>query len=596
MTVKTTCAAVVLAVFISLRPAAAAEYDPIHTISALNMAIVSVHRITASRDRVVLDAEYKNIIDNLSMGNIEDDAEMKELYKELMTVIGNRALRGDEAARVEARYNMREKKNFVNRLAAARFLSGNPWSFVGGLLAGETAQYFGASALYEEDKRGGADEELWRLERENIDDIASLQRRLLDSSWTLLRRYGLPDEYRLASGDLDALGKAISEADGERSLRMFKALEPNFKMYAPFWYYYSAAASRAGDAALVSRCLGEFERAWRPVLRRDPFRAEAAKLRAAELSRSDADKAAIAAQLETVMENSTLENWVNNLFAGVTYYSIGETGRAIECVSVNTDFGAEREISGEVIKAMREDSLDVELFSDVVQSTVIAFERGYGAYGNAGAAERGLIAWFKDDADSALRIMSGALEDSAKTKDPLPYHVLISIIGGSRKKPDSYASSPPDIKTLAVDYADAVKSSEGAAYGALLPIVTRYADEGSPNARAFMGDMYRNGLGVEQNLAKAAEYYAKAAESGVTEAAMRLGDMCREGRGVGGRKLEDAYMWYYLAYLEGEALGRDRIDELEGRKLLKMKSVNAATAKRAKERARRIYEALPGGD
>ena len=631
MKIKTICAVVALTLLISIAPASAVEYDPINTMSAINMAIVSIHRIASSRDRVVLDAEYKNIIDNLSMGNIEDDSELRELYKELMATIAGKALREDEAARVDAKYAAREKKNFVNRLAGARFLSGNPWSFIGGLLSGEAVQYFGAATLYSSDERDAADDELWRLERENLEDLASLQRRLLDSSWTLLRKYSLPDEYRLSTQDLDALDMAISESDPERSLRMFKALEPHFKMYAPFWYYYSTAASRAGDMPLASRCLDEFERVWRPVLRRDPFRAEVAKLRASELSNAGAPKEAVASQLEIVMGNSSRENWVNNLFAGVTYYSIGETERAVECAQINVDFGAEREISGEVIRNMRAGNLDVELFSDAVMSTLIAAERGYGTYGGGGAAERSLIALFKDDAIKAVNILSDTLEDYARTTDPLPYHVLSNIIGGSRQRLNHYASSLPDIKALAGSYAAGAKSSAVSTYEALLPIVQRYIDEGSANARVFMGDMYRNGLGVGQDIVKAIEmytgpadagnahaqmmlgeifetsaevkdeahaaaYYAKAAENGIVEAAMRIGDMCREGRGVGGRKLEDAYMWYYLAQLQGEARGRTQIEELEGRGLLNLKSVNSATARRARERALQIYEALPGGE
>ena len=44
------------------------KYDPMLTMSALNMAIVSLHRITSTGDRVVLDREYDNIINNLRMG------------------------------------------------------------------------------------------------------------------------------------------------------------------------------------------------------------------------------------------------------------------------------------------------------------------------------------------------------------------------------------------------------------------------------------------------------------------------------------------------------------------------------------------------
>ena len=507
MKIKITRALAAFAVLMFAGPAFASDYDPINTMSAVNMAIVSIHRIASSRDRVVLDAEYRNIIDNLSMGNIEADPEIKELYTELMAVIGSKTLREDESARVDARYRARDKSNLADRLPDARLLLGNPWGFIGSLFAGETALYFGAQMLFPPNRNDAADDELWRLERENIEEMASLQRRLLDSSWTLLRKYSLPDEYLLSSQDLDALNMAVSEGDAERGLRMFKALEPDFKMYAPFWYYYSAAASRAGDMTQAAECLNEFERVWRPVLRRDPFRAEVAKLRAAELSQAGAPKEAIAAQLEIVMGNSMRENWVNNLFAGATFYSIGETDRAIQCVSINTDFGVESEISGEVARSMKEGNLDVTLF----------------------------LTYLGDMYKNGLGV-------------------------------------PQDIARAIEMYIDP-------------------AEEGNPRAQMALGEIFETDAAARDE-ARAAAYYAKAAENGVITAAIRVGDMCRDGRGVGGRKLEDAYMWYYLALLQGERLGQARIDELEGRGLLNFRSVNAATGRRARERANQIYETL----
>ena len=58
------------------------DYDPLLTMSALNMAVVSLHRITSSGDRLTLDREYTNIINNIRMGEINDDPELTGLYSE----------------------------------------------------------------------------------------------------------------------------------------------------------------------------------------------------------------------------------------------------------------------------------------------------------------------------------------------------------------------------------------------------------------------------------------------------------------------------------------------------------------------------------
>lgn len=82
------------AFFTGSYPAHAQEdYDPQHTMLALNMAIVSVFNIVNTQDRIVLDQEYENIINNLKLGNIEDDYEIKGLYDELLHIISNTDVR-----------------------------------------------------------------------------------------------------------------------------------------------------------------------------------------------------------------------------------------------------------------------------------------------------------------------------------------------------------------------------------------------------------------------------------------------------------------------------------------------------------------------
>lgn len=78
----------------------AADYDPQHTMLALNMAIVSVNRILTTESRAVLEEEYSNIINNLSLGSIESDKDMTELYRDMLSIISRKRIfrRGQKEA------------------------------------------------------------------------------------------------------------------------------------------------------------------------------------------------------------------------------------------------------------------------------------------------------------------------------------------------------------------------------------------------------------------------------------------------------------------------------------------------------------------
>jgi TPR repeat protein len=211
--------------------------------------------------------------------------------------------------------------------------------------------------------------------------------------------------------------------------------------------------------------------------------------------------------------------------------------------------------------------------------------------------------------------------------DPAPYHTLLNII---ESMPGKYRTNTdfelPDESWLRKERDSLLETAPQITYSALLPIVERYAADGSVNAGIFLGDMYMKGLGVSEDIKKAAElftapaergapyalgmlgvimetenslkdedkavqYYHKAAEQGLSWAAVRLGDLYRDGNGSVKKNLEDAYMWYCLAVLNGETNAEAKIDEMEGKGLLKMKVVNSATVQRARKRAQAIYDA-----
>lgn len=71
-------------------------YDPINSLLFLNMAVVSVRKVVTTKDRIVLDQEYDHIINNLAVGDVADDYEIKALYSELMDVITKYKLIGEE--------------------------------------------------------------------------------------------------------------------------------------------------------------------------------------------------------------------------------------------------------------------------------------------------------------------------------------------------------------------------------------------------------------------------------------------------------------------------------------------------------------------
>ncbi|MBR0279646.1 MAG: ankyrin repeat domain-containing protein [Synergistaceae bacterium] len=336
------------------------EYDPLLTMSALNMAIVSLHRITSSGDRLMLDREYNSIINNLRMGEINADPALIELYQEIVRVIHKGRLRDDIRTAISKSASERKCKS-IREIITGNFLksfSFNKLRWLGKLAVSSASEYFTQQKEIQQNN-----DTVLRLKHDELDEYDELQRKLLGSSWSLLRNYHLPDNYRLTQKALDKFSSAINEPAPSKRNRMLKYLEGDFSMYAPYWFYRAKSSYEAGNDE-AGKYFERFGEVWRPVLKRDPYKTEAMKykievLMSSESSQGNAEE--VLKCLEEMRANTELEDWANNIFAGMVYFSLGRKDEAEECVMCNIDFEFELEMSGRVLALFEGKSLPEEL-------------------------------------------------------------------------------------------------------------------------------------------------------------------------------------------------------------------------------------------
>ena len=496
------------------------DYDPQNTMLALNMAIVSVHRILSTQDRLILDQEYQNIINTLSIGNIEADPEITSLYQKLMDISSKRKLRENELQLVKKSYDLQMQGRLSSSLLelsknsgtilkdmSRRQTSTNLLLGVGRLLSACGASYF----KYQNsgiEIRKNLDANLYRLYADDLEEFNDMQKKLLDSSWKLLRKYSLPDEYRLVQKTMDDYYRAVEEPDeAPRKLRMLKALEDDFKVYPPYWYYRAKTAQDAAEPDEANKCFDKFDEVWRPVLRQDPYKLEVTKYRFSQLvqnenfdSGSDSGSRTQALNLLAEMRKNTLrEDWLNNIFAGTCYYSLGEFDEAVKCVEINIDFGYEHALSDAMLYAMRKKVAPENLPADTLRAKKLneLLEKISDESREAALA----IADYFDARPNALEYIQQLHSENA---NPLLTHAM--RISEFRKNDPSEFENIFELMNLQIESKDNIPIS----YAGFVPMVRNYADDGNVLAQIFLADMYQYGWGVAPNKSLAVNYYQKA--------------------------------------------------------------------------------------
>ena len=493
-------------------PVHAQEYDPQNTMLALNMAVVSVHRILAAKDRVILDQEYQNIINNLSLGNIRADADITRLYEKLLDITSKRKLRSEEAEFIRKSYSEQAKRSISSALSdlgknSANMIreNGSVGAFfgsVGSLVSVSAASYF-KYQIGGVNLKGSLEENMYRLNAEDLADFNEIQKQLLSSSWNLLNKYNLPDDYRLVQRALDDFNKAVEKNDNpSQKLRMLQALESDFRVYPPYWYYRAKAAQDCKDLEEAEKCFDNFDEVWRPVLRRDPYMLEAAKSRITRLVNEklpgDAETRMNILELCRIMRENTLrDDWVNNIFAGAVYYALGEKQAGIECTQINIDFGYELELSTEVLRNMNINVPQSLLLTEALRA--LKLNELTAEMTSSDKITAIMIADYFDGREGAFDALS--LDRRSNTV----IHALRLASFGK----ENFSEICRLAETQAVS-GDEISHD----YAAIMPLLKNYSDDENAKAQAFIADMYLYGWGKNQDTELAMYFYSKAAEKG----------------------------------------------------------------------------------
>ncbi len=324
------------ALLLLLPGAARAADDALATAVALNYCHMSLYRIVAFNDRVVLDEEYGEIINNINLSKIRDE-EILSLLKTLMDTISDFKLNeGDRG------FLMKEYEQQVRRALYTSF------SEVKDAVAGSTTPYMAAAkalvkvgSLYSNYRNNVAayrrtlDKSVWELDKKAVLRVNEARKHFLVAYWRLMKKYDIPDEWRLTERQMEQLTEALKDVDGARRLRKLSRMEAAFSAYPPFWYFLGQAAQDEGQVETARKAYDRFAEVQKGFFREDGF-ASSVLMHRIELMDPDRDADVILRDLATMTRESPLDVR-KNLFAALWYLKLGRYDEARERLLVNID-------------------------------------------------------------------------------------------------------------------------------------------------------------------------------------------------------------------------------------------------------------------
>jgi hypothetical protein len=323
-------------------PLAAAD-DPhqvqLQVLQCLNQIAVSLTHIINYNDKVVLDQEYNNIINNLNLSKIPD-ADIITLLQELMDLLTRSQIQEQERAYLQLNYEKNVQEELRKRLRSRIFdtdLVLNPYAGVLNAVLNVGSFYFNYRTQMDQYKKE-QDEKAWQIEAKTLEGLNQFYKKLLKTSWDLMRRYNFPDEWRLDEKQLSHYTAILRESDLELKYRKLERIEPSFQKFPPYWFYRGQTAMDLDRPKDALRCFDRFQQIHQGIFRKDPYAASTAMCKAMLAGEGDVPDE-IRQDLERILTHSDDADWGNILFAALQYARLGDTETAGKLILRNLDNG-----------------------------------------------------------------------------------------------------------------------------------------------------------------------------------------------------------------------------------------------------------------
>jgi len=313
------------------------DEDTILSALALNYCRNSLVKIQSYNDRIVLDEEYNNIINNIDLSKIKDE-EIIELLEELLDTLTFYKLKEGDEAKLHTKYEKKVSEAFYSSFSGMTNViyvgGGNPYV----IAAAAVAQLGGAYSNYRKnltEYREELDDEVWKLEKDAIKEINDIQKRFLRNSWMLMQKRDIPDIWRLTDSQLDEYVEILKDENISRRLRKLERNSKYFQAYPPYWYYLAIFSLEVNNIDLAVEALEQFEEIHKGFFREDNVYTSALMNRII-LMDAKKNKRKVKKYLNLMVNEST-RDWRKNLFAALKYAEIGRYKESKELLQINID-------------------------------------------------------------------------------------------------------------------------------------------------------------------------------------------------------------------------------------------------------------------
>jgi hypothetical protein len=300
---------------------------------ALNHLHSSLNKIVTYNDKVVLEQEYDDIINNLDLTAIED-REIVEVITYVMDTLTRSKITETEKEHLQGEYQEKLDSALTDAITGLNLSGRNPLEMAMNIAVSSGSLYMDYKTNQNRYKKD-LDKGNWQLDKGSISEINDVRKDFIKTYWAIMKRYNMPDRWRVSEKQFQRLHSVLRGSDSEKQYRQLIRMEKELEILPDYWFELALIAKKIGNKEAELNAIQSYESLNDQLLRHNSYYSLLLANKTMHMDKQT-DRELIAETLAQMLQIDPM-NPERKLFAALKYMQIDYPQKGEELLNQNID-------------------------------------------------------------------------------------------------------------------------------------------------------------------------------------------------------------------------------------------------------------------
>lgn len=224
---------------------------------ALNHMHAALNKIILYNDKIVLEEEYNNIINNLNLTVIKD-SEIVNVITYLMDTLTSFKLTEMEKEQFQREYQEKLDNTISGTLMGISVNGITPQQIALSILMSAGSAYMTYKNAQKSAKKG-FDKNKWELKKDTISELNEIRKDFLLTYWKIMQRYNMPDKWRITEKQFTRFITILKGNDINKKYRQLLRMKGEMSLFPTYWYELSLVLHKLNKKDDELKAISEYE-------------------------------------------------------------------------------------------------------------------------------------------------------------------------------------------------------------------------------------------------------------------------------------------------------------------------------------------------